>query len=44
MRINEPVTQRDMGMNKDRPIISTTNLKGVLTSANKDFIRMSGYT
>ncbi|TXI18961.1 MAG: PAS domain-containing methyl-accepting chemotaxis protein [Nitrosomonas sp.] len=44
MRINEPVTQRDMGMNNDCEIISTTNLKGILTSANEDFIRMSGFT
>lgn len=44
MRINEPVTQRDMGMNKDCEIISTTNLKGVILSANEDFITMSGYT
>ncbi len=44
MRINEPVTQRDMGMDHDCEIISTTNLKGALTSANDDFIRMSGYT
>lgn len=44
MRINEPVTQRDMGMHNDCEIISTTNLKGILTSANEDFIRMSGYT
>lgn len=44
MRINEPVTQRDMGMNNETEIISTTNLKGILTSANDDFIRMSGFT
>ncbi len=44
MRINEPVTQEDMGMNKDCEIISTTNLKGILLSANEDFITMSGYT
>ncbi|MBE7525741.1 PAS domain-containing protein [candidate division WWE3 bacterium] len=25
-------------------IISTTNLKGILTSANEDFIRMSGFS
>nr|WP_297325890.1 PAS domain-containing methyl-accepting chemotaxis protein [Nitrosomonas sp.] len=31
-------------MNNDCEIISTTNLKGVLTSANEDFIRMSGFT
>ena len=39
MRVNEPVTQRDMGMNNETEIISTTNLKGILTSANDDFIR-----
>lgn len=44
MRINEPVTQRDMGMNNDCVIISTTNMKGALTSVNEDFIRMSGFT
>jgi len=44
MRINEPVTQRDMGMGNDTEIISTTNLKGILTSANDDFVHMSGFT
>lgn len=44
MRVNEPITQRDMGMNNDCVIISTTNLKGILTSANEDFIRMSGFS
>lgn len=44
MRINEPVTQKDMGMHQDCEIISTTNLKGILMSANDDFIKMSGYS
>ncbi|MBX3617144.1 PAS domain-containing methyl-accepting chemotaxis protein [Nitrosomonas sp.] len=44
MRINEPVTQRDMGMNNDCVIISTTNMKGAITAVNEDFVRMSGYT
>jgi aerotaxis receptor len=44
MRVNEPVTQRDMGMRSDCVIISTTNPKGALTSVNEDFIRMSGFT
>ena len=44
MRFNEPITQRDMGMKNGVEIISTTNLKGALTSANEDFIRMSGFT
>jgi len=42
--MNEPVTQRDMGMSADTEIISTTDLKGIITSANDDFIRMSGFT
>lgn len=33
-----------MGMRSDCVIISTTNLKGALTSVNEDFIRMSGFT
>mgnify|MGYP000897803234 CR=1 FL=1 len=44
MRINEPATQRDLGMRDDCVIISTTNSKGIITSANEDFIRMSGYS
>jgi len=44
MRINEPVTKRDMGMGNETEIISTTDLKGILTTANDDFIRMSGFT
>lgn len=44
MRINEPVTQRDMGMADDCEIISTTSLKGIITSANDDFIHMSGFS
>lgn len=44
MRINEPVTQRDMEMDHHTEIISTTNLKGALLSANDDFIRMSGFS
>ncbi|MBL8501747.1 MAG: PAS domain-containing protein [Nitrosomonas sp.] len=31
-------------MNNDCVIISTTNLKGALTSVNEDFIRMSGFS
>jgi aerotaxis receptor len=44
MRVNEPVTQHDMGMNNDCVIISTTNPKGIITSANEDFIKMSGFS
>jgi len=44
MRVNEPVTQCDMGMADGCEIISTTNLKGAITSANTDFIHMSGFS
>lgn len=44
MRINEPVTQREQPINDDDVIISTTTLKGVVTSVNDDFVRISGFS
>lgn len=43
MKINEPVTQKDHPLSPDDIIISTTDLKGVTTSVNQDFIRISGF-
>ena len=44
VRNNQPVTQ----VGKDIPVgdylVSTTDLKGVITSANDSFVRMSGFT
>lgn len=44
MRINEPVTQREQPLKDDDVIISTTTVKGVVTSVNEDFIRISGFS
>ena len=44
MKINQPVTQREYSLTKDDTLISTTDLKGVTTSVNADFLRVSGFT
>ena len=43
MKINEPVTQRENPLSSDDTIISTTNRKGVISSINDDFLRISGF-
>lgn len=43
MKINEPVTQVDHPLSTQDTIISTTDLKGVTTSVNQDFLRISGF-
>ena len=43
MRNNQPVTQREHHLTDDDVIISTTTEKGVITSVNEDFIRISGF-
>ena len=43
MKINTPVTQTEKKYGDDIAIISTTDLKGTLRSANDDFIKMSGF-
>lgn len=44
MRINEPVTNRQKDYEQSQKIVSTTDTKGVITSINKDFIDISGFT
>lgn len=44
MRNNQPVTNRERAFPPNEQIISTTDLGGVMTSANDHFVRMSGYT
>ncbi len=44
MKINEPVTGRERSYGDDTVIISTTDLKGIITYANRDFIEVSGFT
>jgi len=44
MKKNEPVTGQEQTYGEDRVIISTTDLKGIITYANEDFIEISGFT
>ena len=44
MRNNQPVTQRERTFAADERLISTTNLKGVITYCNDIFIEISGFT
>ena len=44
MKINLPVTNKEVKLTDDSFIVSTTNLKGAITSANEEFIKISGYT
>jgi len=43
MKINQPVTQVEKSYGNAVEIISTTDLKGILRTANEDFIAMSGF-
>ncbi len=44
MKINEPVTNHEVVMQDGQFIVSTTDLKGIITSVNRDFIEISGFT
>ncbi|TXK93109.1 chemotaxis protein, partial [Methylococcaceae bacterium CS4] len=44
MKINRPVTNKECVIEESDSIVSKTDLKGVLTYANNDFIRISGYS
>ncbi|MEL0169494.1 MAG: PAS domain-containing methyl-accepting chemotaxis protein [Pseudomonadaceae bacterium] len=44
MRNNQPVTQRERTFPADQRLISTTNLKGVITYCNDVFVNISGFT
>ena len=44
MRKNLPVTQREVTMPKGGRLISTTDLKGVITYCNDEFVTISGFT
>lgn len=43
MRLNEPVTQREVSFDPEEVLISKTDLRGVMTYANAAFIQVSGY-
>ncbi len=44
MKINEPVTNNEVVMKKDQFLVSTTDLKGRITSVNRAFVEISGFT
>lgn len=44
MKINLPVTNKQIDYKDSAILISKTDLKGVITSANSDFIQISGYS
>ncbi len=43
MKKNLPVTDNEVMFGEDDRIISTTNLKGIITSVNDAFVRISGF-
>ena len=44
MKINEPVTGNERTYGEDTVIISTTDLKGIITYCNNNFIEISGFS
>jgi len=44
MRINHPVTDREVLMKPGTILVTRTNLKGIITYANDAFIEISGFT
>jgi aerotaxis receptor len=44
MKKNLPITNTEITFGTDERIISTTDLKGILTSINDTFVRVSGFT
>ncbi len=44
MRRNYPVTQREVAFPADEQLITTTNLKGVITDVNDAFVRVAGFS
>jgi len=44
MRVNSPVTGKEVMMKDGEPIVSKTDLKGRITFVNKAFVDLSGFT
>ncbi|MDO9232805.1 MAG: methyl-accepting chemotaxis protein [Methylotenera sp.] len=44
MKINMPVSQREVELNDNLQIVSRTDLKGLITFVNRDFIDISGFS
>lgn len=43
MKINMPVTNREIFLDEEDAIVTKTDLKGIITFANDDFCRVSGF-
>ena len=44
MRINEPVTHNEQVMREDQFLVTKTDLKGIITFVNRDFMDISGFS
>lgn len=44
MKNNGPVSQNEINYAESEIIVSTTDIKGIITSANDSFVRISGFT
>jgi aerotaxis receptor len=44
MRINLPVTQRELDYTADHMLVSVTDTKGIITHCNRAFVDVSGYS
>jgi len=44
MRVNQPITKMERHLQEGAFIVSTTDLRGVITYVNDEFIRVSGFT
>jgi len=44
MKINEPCTDHEVKLRKDQELVTKTNLKGIITYTNPDFVEVSGFT
>ena len=44
MRINLPVTDQEILVPHDKTLVTKTDIKGIITFANQDFIDISGFT
>lgn len=44
MKINMPVTQKEVFLEPGKPIVTKTDLKGIITYANESFVTISGFS
>ena len=44
MKINEPVTDREVKLRDGQELVTKTNLKGIITYTNPDFVEVSGFS